>query len=170
VPQVDGGNADPIQLIEEGDPVHPCQLSSFAGGQTPELEELGRTQEPQLPGEFLIGMWMRTPILSPMRTVQLTLDDALVDAVDRAARSLGATRVAFIREAIQAALTRLHERELELRHRAGYERKPVEPGEFSDWESEQEYLTERAARGSREKFEKALTKIPDREPEEQDRL
>ena len=34
----------------------------------------------------------------------------------------------------------------------------------------EEYLTERAARGSREKFEKALAKVPDREPEEQDRL
>lgn len=29
------------------------------------------------------------------------------------------------------------ENELEARHRAGYERHPVEPGEFSDWYEEQ---------------------------------
>jgi hypothetical protein len=34
-------------------------------------------------------------------------------------------------------LTHLKERELENRHRAGYERHPVEPGELSDWEAEQ---------------------------------
>ena len=56
--------------------------------------------------------------------------------MDHAARSLGITRSAFIREALQAALTGLLERELERKHRAGYERKPVEPGEFRDWENE----------------------------------
>ena len=34
----------------------------------------------------------------------------------------------------------------------------------------EEYLAERAARGSREKFEKALAKVPARKPEDQDRL
>ena len=33
-----------------------------------------------------------------------------------------------------------------------------------------EYLRERAARGSREKFEAVLAKVPDIEPEEYDRL
>jgi predicted transcriptional regulator len=33
-----------------------------------------------------------------------------------------------------------------------------------------EYLRERAARGSREKFEAVLAKVPDVEPEEYDRL
>jgi len=75
-------------------------------------------------------------ILNSMKTVQVTLDDALIEAMDHAARSLGITRSAFIREALQAALTGLQERELERKHRAGYERKPVEPGEFSDWENE----------------------------------
>jgi metal-responsive CopG/Arc/MetJ family transcriptional regulator len=72
-----------------------------------------------------------------MKTVQMTLDDSLVEAVDRAAESLGTTRSAFTRDALRAALARIQERELERRHRAGYERRPVEPGEFSDWESEQ---------------------------------
>jgi predicted transcriptional regulator len=82
-------------------------------------------------------MWLRIAILIGMKTVQMTLDDSLVEAVDRAARSLGTTRSAFTRDALRAALTSLQEQELERRHRAGYERKPVEPGEFSDWENEQ---------------------------------
>ena len=72
-----------------------------------------------------------------MKTVQMTLDSSLVEAVDRAVHSLGTTRSAFTRDALQAALLRLKEEELERRHRAGYERKPVEPGELSDWEDEQ---------------------------------
>lgn len=72
-----------------------------------------------------------------MKTVQMTLDDELVDAVDSAARGLRTTRSAFTRDALRVALTDLKEKELELRHRAGYERKPVQPGEFSDWEDEQ---------------------------------
>jgi Arc/MetJ-type ribon-helix-helix transcriptional regulator len=72
-----------------------------------------------------------------MKTVQMTLEDSLVDAVDHAVKSLGTTRSAFTRDALRAALLNIREREMESRHRMGYERKPVEPGEFSDWEDEQ---------------------------------
>jgi metal-responsive CopG/Arc/MetJ family transcriptional regulator len=65
-----------------------------------------------------------------MKTVQMTLDEALVDEVDRAAETLGTSRSAFTREALRAALARRHELELEHRHRAGYEAKPVVAGEF----------------------------------------
>jgi metal-responsive CopG/Arc/MetJ family transcriptional regulator len=72
-----------------------------------------------------------------MRTVQMTLDEGLVDEVDKAADKLGTTRSAFTREALKAALVRLREKELERRHREGYERNPVRPGEFSIWHDEQ---------------------------------
>ncbi len=72
-----------------------------------------------------------------MKTVQMTLDDSLVEEVDQAAKGLGTTRSAFTRDALRAALTHLKERDLEQRHRAGYERHPVEPGEFDAWEDEQ---------------------------------
>lgn len=72
-----------------------------------------------------------------MKTVQMTLDDSLVEEVDRAAKDLGTTRSAFTRDALRAALTNLKESELERRHRAGYERHPVKPGEFDAWEDEQ---------------------------------
>lgn len=76
---------------------------------------------------------------SPFRgaSTQLTLDEALVDAVDRLAKKLGTTRSGFTREALRAALARSKERERERRHREGYLRKPPKRGEFRVWEKEQ---------------------------------
>jgi CopG family transcriptional regulator / antitoxin EndoAI len=71
-----------------------------------------------------------------MKTVQMTLDDDLVSAVDRTARRLGTTRSAFTRDALRAALDRLRTRELERKHREGYARKPVRKREFAVWERE----------------------------------
>lgn len=71
-----------------------------------------------------------------MRTVQMTLDEDLVEAVDRTARRLGKSRSAFARDALREALARLRVKALEERHRAGYARKPVRRGEFSAWEAE----------------------------------
>ena len=39
-----------------------------------------------------------------MKTVQLTLGESLIKAVDRAAKKLGTTRSAFTREALRSAL------------------------------------------------------------------
>ena len=71
-----------------------------------------------------------------MKTVQMTLDEDLVEAVDRAAKKLGTSRSAFTREALRNALRVLRVATLEQRHREGYTRYPVEPDEFGDWESE----------------------------------
>jgi metal-responsive CopG/Arc/MetJ family transcriptional regulator len=65
-----------------------------------------------------------------MRTVQLTLDEELVAAVDKVAADLGTSRSGFTREALRAALARARERVLEQKHRDGYRRKPVKRGEF----------------------------------------
>lgn len=72
-----------------------------------------------------------------MKTIQMTLDEQLVLAVDQAVKKLGTTRSAFTREALRRALTRLRELELEQQHRLGYQKYPVQEGEVSDWESEQ---------------------------------
>ncbi len=72
-----------------------------------------------------------------MKTVQMTLEENLVKAVDSAAKKLRTTRSAFTREALRSALKEVRMRELESKHREGYRRKPVKRGEFSDWESEQ---------------------------------
>ncbi|OGW48500.1 MAG: CopG family transcriptional regulator [Nitrospirae bacterium RBG_19FT_COMBO_58_9] len=72
-----------------------------------------------------------------MKTVQMTLDEGLVDAVDKAAKRIGTTRSAFAREALRAALGKVRVKEMERKHREGYRQKPVGKGEFSDWEEEQ---------------------------------
>jgi metal-responsive CopG/Arc/MetJ family transcriptional regulator len=72
-----------------------------------------------------------------MKTVQMTLDEALVRAVDTAVKKLGTTRSAFTRHALRSALGELRLKELEARQREGYRRKPVKRGEFTDWEEEQ---------------------------------
>src|SRR5439155_23114975 len=55
-----------------------------------------------------------------MKVVQMTLEEELVSAVDRAARKLGKSRSAFARSALKAALAQLRTHDLELRHREGY--------------------------------------------------
>ena len=72
-----------------------------------------------------------------MRTVQMTLDEKLVAAVDKAAKRLKTTRSGFTREALRLALARVRVKDLELRHRLGYTRRRVARGEFDVWESEQ---------------------------------
>lgn len=72
-----------------------------------------------------------------MKTVQVTLDETLVSAVDKAARKLKISRSAFTREALRTALKRIRDEGEEQRHRAGYMRKPVKKGEFDIWEDEQ---------------------------------
>jgi predicted transcriptional regulator len=84
---------------------------------------------------ILDTMWIKIAIA--MKTAQMTLDEALVEQVDRVAQSLGTTRSAFTRDALRAALADVREGELERRHRAGYERNPVQPGEVGDWKDEQ---------------------------------
>ena len=75
-----------------------------------------------------------------MKTVQMTLDEDLVIAVDKAAKDLGTTRSAFARVALRAALERVRIEAMERKHRQGYQQKPVRPGEFSDWEEEQVWV------------------------------
>ena len=72
-----------------------------------------------------------------MKTVQMTLDEALVKAVDRAVGKLKTTRSAFTRDALRVALRRFRERQLESAHRRGYERHPASKEEFAVWEREQ---------------------------------
>lgn len=72
-----------------------------------------------------------------MMTVQMTLDEDLVERVDTVAKRLGVSRSAFTRRALGDALARLRERELEERHRDGYRRRPARRGEFDGWEREQ---------------------------------
>jgi metal-responsive CopG/Arc/MetJ family transcriptional regulator len=72
-----------------------------------------------------------------MRTIQMTLDDNLVKAVDRVSKELCTTRSAFARKALRDALVRYSLEQQEQKHRQGYERHPISPDEFLVWETEQ---------------------------------
>jgi metal-responsive CopG/Arc/MetJ family transcriptional regulator len=67
----------------------------------------------------------------------MTLDDALVRDVDRAAKRLGTTRSGFARDALRAALRHLRVAEQEARHREGYRRNPARAADVAIWEPEQ---------------------------------
>lgn len=71
------------------------------------------------------------------RTVQFTIDDELLRAVDKAAYEMNISRSAFIRQALQLALKRIQILRLEQQHAAGYALHPVIADEFDCWETEQ---------------------------------
>ena len=72
-----------------------------------------------------------------MKTIQMTLDEDLVKAVDRVSKQLNTSRSAFTRKALREALDRYSIEQLERTHRKGYERHPVSADEFLVWEEEQ---------------------------------
>lgn len=77
-----------------------------------------------------------------MKTIQMTIDEDLLARVDAAVEQSGATRSAFIREALELALRRQTIAVLEQRHVQGYKRRPAQPGEFDVWTSQQVWEAE----------------------------
>jgi metal-responsive CopG/Arc/MetJ family transcriptional regulator len=73
------------------------------------------------------------------KTIQMTIDETLLEEVDTTSAQLGMNRSAFIRETLRQAMERFRVAELERQHAAGYARRPAEPGEFDLWEAEQSW-------------------------------
>ena len=69
----------------------------------------------------------------------MTLDDELVQSVDKVVKELKTTRSAFTHDALRDAINSLNIRILEEKHRRGYELHPVNNSEFSVWEEEQNW-------------------------------
>lgn len=74
-----------------------------------------------------------------MRTIQMTLEDDLVQTVDKIVKQMHTTRSAFTRAALRDAINNYKTTQLEQKHRKGYEKQPVSKEEFSVWENEQEW-------------------------------
>ena len=72
-----------------------------------------------------------------MRTIQITLDDDLVQELDSIVKESNTNRSAFARDALRTAITYRHQLRLSERHRKGYQQHPVQGDEFSAWEDEQ---------------------------------
>ena len=82
-----------------------------------------------------IKLWIKSR--NNMKTIQMTLDENLLNKVDKAIRELNTTRSAFIRESLQNHLDRIKIKKLEKKHLDGYLKHPVKTGEFDIWEDEQ---------------------------------
>ena len=69
-----------------------------------------------------------------METIQVVLEEDLLQAADRAARRLKVNRSALFREALRSHLAGLARREREGADRAGYARQPDRGGADAVWE------------------------------------
>ena len=69
-----------------------------------------------------------------MTTIQVVLEDSLLQAADRAVRRLKVNRSALIRDALREHLRRLSLLEKERRDREGYATHPIARGEFDVWD------------------------------------
>lgn len=67
-----------------------------------------------------------------MKTVQMTIDEPLLNEVNRLVATLNTTRSAFIRDALQVAIRKHTIAALEEQDAQGYARHPVEPCEFDE--------------------------------------
>jgi metal-responsive CopG/Arc/MetJ family transcriptional regulator len=74
-----------------------------------------------------------------MKTIQITIDEELLNAVDTAVETLATTRLAFICNALREALHNYEMLQLERQHAAGYEQKLLESYGFDVWDGEREW-------------------------------
>jgi len=77
-----------------------------------------------------------------MRTIQMTLEDDLVQSVDKIVKQMHTTRSAFTRAALRNAINNFKVSQLEQKHRKGYEKQPISKEEFSVWKNEQKWEDE----------------------------
>lgn len=77
-----------------------------------------------------------------MRTIQMTLDNDLVETVDKIAKHFNISRSAFTRNALRETIKKINLKELEKKHKKGYLDHPVNKNEFSVWEKEQDWGNE----------------------------
>ncbi len=80
-------------------------------------------------------MWTRLwGILLGMPTIQVVLDESLLEAADRAASQEKVNRSALVRQALRSYLRLLEIRDRERRDREGYERSPDTADGLDVWE------------------------------------
>ena len=72
-----------------------------------------------------------------MKTIQMTIDETLLDEVDTAIISLDTTRSAFMREALKQALQRYRIKQLEKQEAEAFARLPMDLDEVLEWQAQQ---------------------------------
>ena len=74
-----------------------------------------------------------------MKTIQITIDEPLLDAVDRLTAELRTNRSAFFRDAAQRVLRQHRITALEEQHRRGYAERPQTRDRVEEWLPEQSW-------------------------------
>jgi metal-responsive CopG/Arc/MetJ family transcriptional regulator len=74
-----------------------------------------------------------------MKTIQMTIDESLLQQVDQTVQDLNTTRSAFIRLALEQALRQYRVRRLEERDATGYTAVPANSTETDEWTNEQDW-------------------------------
>ena len=74
-----------------------------------------------------------------MKTIQMTIDEYLLQQVDQTVSALKTTRSAFIRDALEQALRSYQIRRLEERDEVGYTTVPAAQNETEEWTTEQDW-------------------------------
>jgi metal-responsive CopG/Arc/MetJ family transcriptional regulator len=77
-----------------------------------------------------------------METVQIVLDEKLLNATDEAARRTKQNRSSLVREALREHLQRLEVRSMEMRDREGYSKQAQTVDEGHVWEAESAWPAE----------------------------
>lgn len=72
-----------------------------------------------------------------MKTIQMTIDEELLQRVDEVAYAIQTNRSAFIRDALVLALQHYHIQQLEEQDAAGYARIPAQLEDVQEWLPEQ---------------------------------
>lgn len=75
----------------------------------------------------------------PMKTIQLTIDEPLLQDVDQVVTQLQTTRSAFVRDVLQIALRRLRIRAMERQQIDAYTSQPQTVQELADWLETQDW-------------------------------
>ena len=72
-----------------------------------------------------------------MKTIQMTIDETLLQQVDQTVAGLNTTRSAFIRLALEQALQQYQVRRLQEKDEAGYTAVPASAPDSDEWMTEQ---------------------------------
>lgn len=70
-----------------------------------------------------------------MKTIQMTMDEPLLERLDHFASEQRTSRSALIRVAVESCLRKLEIKEKERVDREAYLRTPQDPGEITEWEA-----------------------------------
>ena len=83
-----------------------------------------------------------------MKTIQLTIDEDLLDRVNQEIQQQKTTLAIFIRESLVHYLDKLNVKTMEKQQRDGYSKYPVQGDEFDVWENEQAWGHDETRRNS----------------------